>query len=57
VGAEPLERELAAAALEVVEGADLNVGAVALEHLRQARSDKPGAAGDEDSHSRSCHPI
>ena len=36
VGAETVERELAAAALEVVEGADLNVGAVALQHQREA---------------------
>ena len=53
VRAEPVERELAAAALEVVEGADLNVGAVALQHQREAGPDEAGAAGDEDSHEAS----
>ncbi len=52
VRAEALERELAAAALEVVEGGDLDVGPIALQHQREAGSDEPGAAGDEDSHER-----
>ena len=54
-GPESVERELAAAAPEVVEGRDVDARDVALEEERQGRSDEPGAARDEALHRANVH--
>jgi hypothetical protein len=47
---EPAERQLAAAPAQVVEHPDIVAGTIALQHEREAGSDKAGSTANQDSH-------